>query len=106
MIDITQARADYAAYLMTTPYSISRTYPSAATLTGYCAFGPQSGKQEQGGDIVQERGQYQMTVPIDADVLPTDRVTIQGRTFKVVWTPPATELSLGKQFGLEEVRRA
>jgi hypothetical protein len=105
LLDPTQARADYIAYLMTTPYSISRTYPAAATVTGLCAFGPQSGTQEQAGDQILERGDYQMTVAVDADVQPTDRVTIGGRVFKVVWTPPPTELSLGKQFGLEEVRR-
>lgn len=103
-LDVTQARADYAAYLMTTPYSISRTYPTSTTVTGLCAFGPQAGRVEQGGDQVQERGKYLMQVAVDADVEPTDRPVIGGRTFRVVWSPPANEVSLTKQFGLDEVR--
>lgn len=104
LLDITQARADYVAYLMTESYSITRTYPTTTTLTGLCAFGPQSGRIEQGGDQVQERGKYLMQVVIDADILATDKPVIGGRTFRVVWSPPANEVSLTRQFGLDEVR--
>ena len=103
-LDVTGARDAFAEYLMTTPYTIARTYPTATTLTGLCAFGPQSGKLEQGGAQVQERGQYLMQVVVDADISPTDRPVIQGRTFRIVWSPPANELSLSRQFGLMEVR--
>ena len=104
MLDLTQARADYAAYMMTTPYTITRTYPTATTITGLCAFGPRSGRVEQGGDQVVERGSYQMGVPVGTAILATDRPVIAGRTFRIVWTPPASDTSVGLMFGLEEVR--
>lgn len=104
LLDVTQARADMLAYLMTTPYSITRSYPAPTTLTGVCAFGPMQGVVEEKGEQVQERGSYLMQVPIAADVLATDRIVIGARTFRVRYSPPATELSLTKQFGLEEVR--
>lgn len=113
-IDLTSARAAVVSELMPDTYSITRTTSisdggggftegTTTTLTGPCGFAVNNGQLEQSGDQVQQRGSYRIRVPIDADIRPTDPIQIFGRTFRIVWTPPVSALSLFRRIGLEEV---
>lgn len=99
-IDLTGPRQAAAIYLMPDTYTIQR---GATTLTGSCGFAAASGRTEEDGARMQQRGSYRMRVRVDADIRPNDRPQIFGRTFRIVWTPPAHGLSLFRMLGLEEV---
>ena len=59
---------------------------------------------EQGGPQVQQRGKYQLRVPItDNQILPADVLMIGGRVLRVVWTPAISANSLTRLIGLDEV---
>ena len=59
---------------------------------------------EQGGPQVQQRGKYQLRVPVtDTQILPADVLTIGGRTLRVVFTPTTSANSLTRLIGLDEV---
>ena len=113
-IDLTSARQAVVDNLMPDTYTITRvaevpdggggfTAGTAATLSGVCGFTTNSGREEQNGDQLQQRGTYRMRVPVDADIQPTDLPVLFGRVFRIVWTPPVHSLALFKRIGLEEV---
>ena len=74
----------------------------AVTLTGPCSFSAAGGRTEE-SPLLQQRGDYRIRVVADADILPTDTLTIFGRKFRVVWTPPVKALAVTRVIGLTEV---
>lgn len=107
------ARKLLQARIMRDSYSFNRVaqvpdggggYTDGATTahSGPCQFSKNAGKTEQ-GDRLQQRGDYSIKVPVDADILPTDQPIILGRTFKVVWTPPVDAFAGYRLIGLQEV---
>lgn len=112
-IDLSGARQAVVDELMPDTYTIHRATQVAdggggfvdgptTTLSGPCGFAANDGRTEQGDQVVQ-RGTYRLRVPVDADIRPTDQVVVFGRTFRIVWTPPVSALSLFRRIGLEEV---
>ena len=61
-------------------------------------------EQNAASGQVQQRGKYQLRVPVtDTQILPADVLTIGGRTLRVVFTPTTSANSLTRLIGLDEV---
>jgi hypothetical protein len=58
--------------------------------------------REAEGDQLKERGDYRLYLPRGASINGTSRVTIGGRTFRVIWTPVLTAYSSSRVIGLTE----
>lgn len=72
-----------------------------ATTTSPCRFVPASGR-EISGDALRERGSYRLYLPRGAAISGTSRVTIGGRSYRVVWTPPLHAYRTSRVVGLED----
>jgi hypothetical protein len=78
----------------------SYTTPDTSA-TSPCRLVAASG-DEAGEDQVRERGSYRLYLPRATTIAATSTVTVAGRTFHVVWTPPVTTYSTSRVVGLED----
>jgi D-lyxose ketol-isomerase len=76
-------------------------------LTSRCGLSPRSGstRRETAADV--ERGEYRLTLPAGSDLVlaPGERVTVDGRRFKVVYAPAPSNLNLTDQYGVSSEPR-
>ena len=104
---------------MTTPYPAAAEAITAAfqlrtlvlrrdgqTHTSVCGLSPQSGttRREDAADV--ERGEYRLTLPAGSALVLRvgERVTVDGRQFRVVWAPARSNLNLSDAYGVTEAR--
>lgn len=116
MIDLTESRQLFVDLLMPDTCTIrvptrvpdgggSWTDGAPTDTTSRCRFFlRRPGKLEQGGDQVQQRGDYGLALPIATAVPIAAEILVGTRTYRIVWQPPIAGLSFEQQLGLEEVR--
>ena len=51
---------------------------------------------------MKERGSYRLKLPRVAAISATSQVIFHGRRYRVVWTPPLTNIGLTRLVGLED----
>lgn len=78
------------------------TTSDPVTVTGKCSFSSVGGNREESPQV-QQRGDYRLRVMSDAAINPALPLTLFGRQFMIVWTPPVKALSMTKIVGLMEV---
>ena len=111
MSDVAQARLDAVAYLLfdtctivnvTTGTDAGGAPTETETMVSSpCAFDRVRGR-DVGGDLLVERGSYQLKLPRIATISATSRVIYGGKTYRVVWTPPLANIGLTRLIGLED----
>ena len=109
--DFTEPREDAAAYLLFDRCTIvtitsgtdagGAPTESETSVTSACAFNQASARELQ-GDVVKERGSYRLKLPRVAAISATSQVIFHGRRYRVVWTPPLTNIGLTRLVGLED----
>ena len=74
---------------------------TTATVTSVAQLVKASGR-ELSDDALRERGSYRLYLPIGTVISGTSRVTVNGRSFRVVWTPPLSGFDPSRKVGLED----
>lgn len=58
--------------------------------------------REASGDMLKERGSYELHLPRGTDVASVDRVEIGGRKYRIVWRPELATYDTALTLGLED----
>lgn len=58
--------------------------------------------REASGDIVRERGTYELSLPRTTVISGTSRVSVNGTAFRVVWCPTLAYYDTARVIGLED----
>ena len=91
--DLTAMRAAQALALPDTATRTRKTYvsdgmggqtPSESTTSYACRLAPTSGREVEVAARVTSAVTFTVTLPYDADVVASDELTVNGRTFNVV----------------------
>jgi len=91
--DLTTMRAAQALALPDTATRTRKTYvsdgmggqtPSESTTSYACRLAPTSGRELEVAARVTSAVTFTVTLPYDADVVASDELTVNGRTFQIV----------------------